>query len=267
MLKLGSETISKLYVGDEPVIAAFAGIDAVFVDDFLTILGSKLLAFYDPSDVTTLFQDSAGTTPVVAATDPVGMMQDKTDNDYHIIQATAGARPLWDGVGGLTYDGTDDFLAGTGQPFPSGSDPVEIWASVEQDDPASSAVNRSIFCYGGVTSPLHRNLQKFVSGGVNRFRGQIGDGSGSFTALVPDVDFSGSHIVRLQINPTTLIATADDSIITGNGIPATGTSRFRMGATTGNTPAGFWLGKIKKTVVTLPLTMSEAAIVKHILSS
>jgi hypothetical protein len=34
--------------------------------------------WYDPSDMTTLFQDSAGTTPVVAVEQPVGLMLDKS---------------------------------------------------------------------------------------------------------------------------------------------------------------------------------------------
>ena len=35
-------------------------------------------AWYDPSDITTLFQDSAGTTPVTAVEQPVGLMLDKS---------------------------------------------------------------------------------------------------------------------------------------------------------------------------------------------
>jgi hypothetical protein len=35
-------------------------------------------AWYDPSDLTTLFQDSAGTTPVTAVEQPVGLILDKS---------------------------------------------------------------------------------------------------------------------------------------------------------------------------------------------
>ena len=35
-------------------------------------------AWYDPSDYSTLFQDSAGTTPVTAVEQPVGLMLDKS---------------------------------------------------------------------------------------------------------------------------------------------------------------------------------------------
>ena len=50
-------------------------------------------AWYDPSDFTTLFQDSAGTTPVTAVEQPVGLMKDKSGNNNHAFQATSGNRP------------------------------------------------------------------------------------------------------------------------------------------------------------------------------
>jgi len=34
--------------------------------------------WYDPSDLTTLFQDTAGTTPVTTPGDPVGLVLDKS---------------------------------------------------------------------------------------------------------------------------------------------------------------------------------------------
>lgn len=55
-------------------------------------------AWYDPSDLTTLFQDSAGTTPVTLSPmeQPVGLMRDKSGRGNHAFQsdATPGKRPL-----------------------------------------------------------------------------------------------------------------------------------------------------------------------------
>ena len=71
-------------------------------------------AWYDPSDLSTLFQDSAGTTPVVNDGDPVGMMRDKSGNGNHIVQATAAARPIFHTSGGkywIEADGVDDRMA------------------------------------------------------------------------------------------------------------------------------------------------------------
>lgn len=50
-------------------------------------------AWYDPSDLTTLFQDAAGTTPVIAVEQPVGLMLDKSGRGNHASQSTSAARP------------------------------------------------------------------------------------------------------------------------------------------------------------------------------
>ena len=71
--------------------------------------------YFDPSDITTLFQNSAGTVPVTAAGQPVGKILDKSGRGNHAIQATAGKRPIWQvdqyGYGYLEFDGVDDFMA------------------------------------------------------------------------------------------------------------------------------------------------------------
>ena len=50
--------------------------------------------WYDPSDLTTLFQDSAGTTPVTAVEQPVGLMKDKSGRGNHAFQTTSANRPV-----------------------------------------------------------------------------------------------------------------------------------------------------------------------------
>lgn len=52
-------------------------------------------AWYDPSDPSTLFQDSAGTTPVTAVEQPVGLMLDKSGIGNHASQATSTKRPKY----------------------------------------------------------------------------------------------------------------------------------------------------------------------------
>ena len=51
-------------------------------------------AWYDPSDFSTLFQDSAGTTPVTAVEQPVGRILDKSGNGNHAFQSTSASRPV-----------------------------------------------------------------------------------------------------------------------------------------------------------------------------
>lgn len=51
--------------------------------------------WYDPSDLSTLFQDAAGTTPVTTDGDPVGRMEDKSGNGNHATQSVAASRPVY----------------------------------------------------------------------------------------------------------------------------------------------------------------------------
>ena len=67
----------------------------------------------DPSDISTLFTDSAGTTAVTAADDPIGRLADKSGNSRHAKQSTSGYRPLYKVDGSIKsffMDGSDDSL-------------------------------------------------------------------------------------------------------------------------------------------------------------
>jgi hypothetical protein len=59
--------------------------------------GGVVGGWYDPSDLTTLWQDSGRTTPVTAYGQPVGAIDDKSGNGRHLIQATAINRPTYAG--------------------------------------------------------------------------------------------------------------------------------------------------------------------------
>lgn len=72
-------------------------------------------AVYDPSDLSSLWQDTAGTVPVTADGQSVARIDDKSGNGNHAIQATAGARPVYKTDGDrhwLLGDGIDDELIG-----------------------------------------------------------------------------------------------------------------------------------------------------------
>ena len=61
-----------------------------------------------------LFQDSAGTVPVTADGDPIGLMQDKSGNNNHASQAVSSERMLHKETNSLLQDQVDDNVTITG---------------------------------------------------------------------------------------------------------------------------------------------------------
>jgi hypothetical protein len=89
--------------------------------------------WYDPSDLSTMFQDSAGTTPVTADGQPVGLILDKSGRGNHASQATAAARPLYKTSGGLhwlQFDGVNNKLE-TAIDF-TGTDKISIFSGTSR---------------------------------------------------------------------------------------------------------------------------------------
>lgn len=69
--------------------------------------------WYDPSDMSTMFQDAAGTIPVTSVGQPVGKILDKSGNNYHATQPITASRPTLvqiNGLYALSFDGIDDYL-------------------------------------------------------------------------------------------------------------------------------------------------------------
>lgn len=71
-------------------------------------------AWYDPSDLSTMYQDAAGTIPVTGVGQPVGRILDKSGRGNHATQTTTASRPtLQQDTSGkyyLSFDGIDDSL-------------------------------------------------------------------------------------------------------------------------------------------------------------
>jgi len=79
-------------------VAARGGVDPAGIVGFqqaLIFAGARQGVWYDPSDLSSLFQDAAGTTPVTAAGQSVGLVLDRSGRGNHATQATAAARPTY----------------------------------------------------------------------------------------------------------------------------------------------------------------------------
>ncbi|MDQ5978556.1 MAG: hypothetical protein QG602_1530 [Verrucomicrobiota bacterium] len=216
-------------------------------------LGAALLAWWcaDRSDLITLSGNQ------------VTSWKD-AKNAYDAVQAVSAARPTWSATGfngapGLTLDGIDDCLGMASQPFPSGSDPVEIWGVVQQDAlPADTGV-RHLISYGGGAATTRRTLSRVVSGGVNRGAAQIGNGTANPSPANTTIDLSSRHLARSIVTSTTASVSVDASALTSlSVVPATGAARLRIGASDGAAPSAFWSGKIRDVVITSALSTDEA---------
>lgn len=97
----------------------FGSSAAAFTPDTI----SSLYAWYDSSDATTIYQDSALTT-LAAIADVVGGWKDKTANLNHVLQATTTNKPTRQ-TAGIRFDGIDNYLRATFGA--SQAQPNEVW--------------------------------------------------------------------------------------------------------------------------------------------
>lgn len=176
--------------------------------------------WYDPSDLTTVFQDSAGTVPG-AVDQPVGMIKDKSGNGKHATQSVAANRPILRKSGAyyyLEFDGTNDFLVTSSINF-SGTDKVGIWAGVHKtNDTAyktivelSAAPTSTIGTFGLGASSLNgdasrRTWTSLLSGSaVNNIGGASIYAAAITSVLTAQFDISQSTAAnesKLYVNDT-----------------------------------------------------------------
>jgi hypothetical protein len=99
--------------------------------------------WFDASDITTLFQDAAGTIPVTAVGQPVGKWLDKSGNNNHATQSTAGLRPTWqidaEGNYNVTFTKTGQQLATLPIDF-TATNKMFVCAGIHVTDSSSAGV-------------------------------------------------------------------------------------------------------------------------------
>lgn len=114
-----------------------------FFNPIHLFLSSEQGVWYDPSDFSTMFQDSAGTIPVTAITQPVGCILDKSGKGNHATQPTSTNRPTLQqddsGRYFLLFDGTNDNLY-TGSIDLSVTNKLSVFAGIRKLSDASVAI-------------------------------------------------------------------------------------------------------------------------------
>lgn len=149
--------------------------------------------WYDPSDMSTMWQDSAGTTPVTAADQPVGKMLDKSGNGNHWTQPTAGKRLVLKTDGTLWWlqvDGVDDFGL-TGSIDFTGTDKMSVWAGVTKTASTAAMVvendgNYSVDGSYYIVAPDAPGTYSFLS----KLSGSVSPSQASTVSGYPEPDTS-----------------------------------------------------------------------------
>ncbi|MFP0549292.1 hypothetical protein ACLDXX_12170 [Acinetobacter baumannii] len=90
--------------------------------------------FYDPNDLSTMYQDAAGNIPVTDAGQPVGLIRDKSGRNNHAFATSSATRPILrknatTGAYYLEFDGSDDFLVTSSINF-TATDKISLFAGV-----------------------------------------------------------------------------------------------------------------------------------------
>ena len=102
--------------------------------------------FYDFSDMASLFQDVAGTTPITASGQLGARINDKSGNVNYATQSNSALRPQFVQAGGLSYmslDGVDDEWATSAVMALGGADNVTVCAGVRKLNNSSGIICES----------------------------------------------------------------------------------------------------------------------------
>jgi hypothetical protein len=190
--------------------------------------GGVVGAWYDPSDLSTMFQNSNGTT-AVAVGDPVGYIADKSGNGKHATQATAAARPfLRQDAGGryyLEFNGAAYNLSTSAIDF-SATDKMTVIAG-------ANAPTATVAIFLELTANAVNNNGGFnisdndALGGLStyRTRGTVSAGGGNLAAPAPDLlvgtwqfDNAAAQASQaiVRINGATVTDTAVGTTTAGN---------------------------------------------------
>ena len=124
--------------------------DGVKFSDSVQLAISNLFAnneqgfAFDFNDLSTMYQDAAGTIPVTGVGQPVGRVLDKSGRGNHATQSTSAKRPILQqnattGAYYLAFDGVDDCLV-TGNVDFSGSSKLSLFTGLRKNNDNTAIV-------------------------------------------------------------------------------------------------------------------------------
>lgn len=109
-ISIGTRPVIAQYVGAQEITSVMLGIVELYSSGPSALFrASEQGVWYDPSDIETLFQDTAGTTPVTAAGQSVGKMLDKSGRGNHATFSNVTLGQDGGGKSYLAFNGSTSF--------------------------------------------------------------------------------------------------------------------------------------------------------------
>ena len=195
---------------------------------------------YDPNDLTTMFQDSAGTVPVTGAGQPVGRVLDKSGRGNHATQSTSAARPILrqnatTGAYYLEFDGSDDFLVTNSIGF-TATDKVSLFAGLYTSNSATQVIMETSQNYGVNIGAFELTISEVTSGSYAlAYRAANNTNQYSYQPLKPT---PRSSVIAGKISMGKRVINAEGGVLLRENAISTGNSYVGnyIGGALGNYP-------------------------------
>lgn len=158
--------------------------------------------FYDPNDLSTMFQDDAGTIPVTDVGQPVGLMLDKSGRNNHAFPTKSASRPILrknavTGANYLEFDGSDDFLRTSNIDF-TATDKVSLLAGVRKLSDARTGTVCELSASAQSPTPGSFVLFAPAADGSNHYNFRSYGSTGSATGTLAVQNFPAPHSAVLR---------------------------------------------------------------------
>lgn len=207
--------------------------------------------WYDPSDLSTLWQDTAGTVSVTAAGQSVARIDDKSGNGRHLLQSTSANRPTYQTSGGLhwlDFDGTDDFLqlSANSPNITEGAGALACAASSDNEEVIGGLLEE----IDEISGPAFRNILYFdTRSGTARIFNYAPDSTSRFVDLNSQI--SGAEKVFIASSDGVTAEAYLDDVQQGSPVDATANFANNSKITLGKQDAGNLLhdGKIYGAII------------------
>lgn len=203
--------------------------------------------FLDPSNLSSLYQDAGGGIPVSTDGQPVGLVQDQSNNGVDVSQATSAARPTYRTDGTLHWletDGVDDTLVSA--PVLDVANPVTMVIGYQ----IITATGSSRVNLAEISKSPTNGISAGIRPGIDRFQyySRLSDEGVSATNLA-GTTWGGHtpHVITVLATSGNIEARLDGNVVLNTSQNLTSQSvsnqplRVGLGAVTASIPGAFKL--------------------------